>query len=89
MAETSNENMKEVQKSIVKLFEDKQIRIIWQEESEEFYFCVNDVIVALTGSENPNNYLKQLRHRDSELSEGWLQIVPPLFWSRQLAVLRR
>lgn len=70
--------MKEVQKSIVKLFEDKQIRIIWQEESEEFYFCVNDVIVALTGSENPNNYLKQLRHRDSELSEGWLQIVTPL-----------
>lgn len=70
--------MNEVQKSIVKLFEDKQIRVIWQEESEEFFFCVNDVIVALTDSENPTNYLKQLRHRDSELSEGWLQIVTPL-----------
>jgi len=63
---------------IVRLFDDNQIRIIWKEETEAFFFCVADVIVALTGTEKPNNYLKQLRYRDKELSKGWLQIVTPL-----------
>jgi DNA-damage-inducible protein D len=58
------------------LFEQQQIRRVWH--NEQWYFVVNDIITLLTETTNPANYLKQLRHRDKELSKGWLQIVTPL-----------
>lgn len=64
--------------TLIKIFEDKQIRVVWDEEKQEHYFCVNDVVQALTDTASASNYLKQLRHRDAELSKGWLQIVTPL-----------
>ena len=65
------------QELLIKLFEDNQIRVIWDEGKEDYFFCVNDIVTALTGTVDSSNYLKQLRHRDAELSKGWLQIVPP------------
>lgn len=32
----------------LKIFEEKQIRTIWDEVQEKWYFCINDVIAALT-----------------------------------------
>lgn len=66
------------QELLIKLFEDNQIRVIWDEGKEDYFFCVNDIVTALTGTADSSNYLKQLRHRDAELSKGWLQIVTPL-----------
>lgn len=60
------------------LFEDKQIRHIYDEEKNKWYFSVEDIVKILTDSVNPKDYIKKLRKRDLELSEGWGQIVTPL-----------
>ena len=45
--------------TISNLFEDKEIRSIWDKDKEDYYFSVVDVISALTDSPNPRNYWKQ------------------------------
>jgi len=50
----------------IKLFETKQVRTVWNEEQEDWYFSVVDVIAVLTDSTNPTDYLKKLRKRDVE-----------------------
>lgn len=47
----------------IQIFEDKKIRTAWNEETEEWYFSVVDVIAVLTDSPNPNNYWKVLKKR--------------------------
>jgi hypothetical protein len=47
----------------IRLFEQKQIRSLWSDEDEKWYFSIVDVIGVLTGSNNPNNYWKVLKHR--------------------------
>ncbi len=51
----------------IQLFENTQVRIVWNEQEEQFYFSVVDVIKALTDSSNPTDYLKKLRKRDEQL----------------------
>ena len=53
----------------IKLFEEKKIRSSWNEEEEEWYFSVVDVIELLTDSANPTDYLKKLRKRDALLGD--------------------
>jgi prophage antirepressor-like protein len=53
----------------IKLFENKKIRSVWNEDEEEWYFSVVDVIEALTDSANPTDYLKKLRKRDVLLGD--------------------
>ena len=53
--------------SIIKLFEGKQVRILWNEEEEKYYFSVVDIVQVLTDSANPTDYLKKMRKRDEEL----------------------
>lgn len=50
-------------KSQIQLFEEKKFRIVWDEESEEWYFSIVDVVGVLTDSPNPNNYWKVLKNR--------------------------
>ena len=52
----------------VQLFEDRKIRTAWDEEQEEWYFSVVDVIAVLTDSSNPTDYLKKMRKRDEQLA---------------------
>ena len=52
--------------TISNLFEDKEIRSIWNAEKEDYYFSVVDVISALTDSKNPRNYWNMLKSRMSE-----------------------
>jgi len=47
----------------IQIFEDKRIRTAWDEEAEEWYFSVVDVVAVLTDSPNPNNYWKVLKKR--------------------------
>ncbi len=47
----------------VKLFEDRQIRSIWNEEDESWYFSIVDVVKVLTDSPNPRKYWSVLKVR--------------------------
>lgn len=47
----------------IKLFEQKQVRSVWNEDEEKWYFSIVDVVHILTESPNPNNYWKVLKHR--------------------------
>lgn len=51
----------------IKLFQDKKIRSAWNDEEEQWYFSVVDVVAALTDSINPTDYLKKMRKRDEAL----------------------
>ena len=51
----------------MQLFDNKEIRTVWDEEKEEWYFSVVDVVAILTDSVNPTDYLKKMRKRDAQL----------------------
>ena len=52
----------------IKLFQEKRIRSVWNEEEQQWYFSVVDVVGVLTDSVNPTDYLKKMRKRDEELA---------------------
>ena len=62
--------------SEIALFEQKEIRRVWQDE--EWYFSVSDVVKALTDSTDPKQYIKKMRARDPELSNNWGTICTPV-----------
>lgn len=55
------------QKDAIKLFEERKIRTVWDEDQEKWYFSVVDIVSVLTDSANSTDYLKKVRKRDSEL----------------------
>ena len=50
--------------SNIKLFESKQIRSIWSEDDQKWYFSVIDVVAALTDSQNPRDYWYRIKQRE-------------------------
>ena len=70
-------------KSGIKIFEERKVRTVWDEETEEWYFSVIDVVEVLTDSDRPRKYWndlkKKLQKEGSELSEkiGQLKMVAP------------
>ena len=54
-------------KDKIQLFEEKQVRSVWDDEKEQWYFAIVDVVAALTDSANPTDYLKKMRKRDPDL----------------------
>jgi len=62
--------------TISNLFEDKEIRSIWDSEKEEYYFSVIDVVSALTDSNIPKRYWSDLKKKiTKEGSELYENIV--------------
>lgn len=61
-------------KNEIKLFNDKEIRSIWDEEIEDHYFSIIDVIAVLTESKRPEKYWSDLKSKlnkeGSQLSEN-------------------
>ena len=57
--------------SEIKLFQDKKIRSAWNEEEEQWYFSIEDVVEALTDSADPKQYVKRMRQRDEQLHVNW------------------
>lgn len=57
----------------IKIFEDKKVRSIWDEEQEKWYISIIDVIQVLTNNERPRKYWSDLKAKlkkeGSELSE--------------------
>ena len=64
--------------SVIKLFEGKQVRIVWDEEQEKYYFSVLDIVQVLTDSADAKQYIKRLRTRDAELNLKWGTICTPV-----------
>lgn len=62
----------------IQLFEDKKIRTAWDEEKEEWYFSVQDVVAVLSESTDPKQYIKKMRTRDPQLSANWGTICTPV-----------
>ena len=56
------------QHNAIKLFEEKRVRTVWDDQQEKWYFSVVDVVAVLTDSANPTDYLKKMRKRDPELA---------------------
>ena len=51
------------QKQSIQLFEERNVRTIWDDVQEKWYFSVVDVIAILTDSPTPRNYWKVLKNR--------------------------
>ena len=64
--------------SIIKAFEGVNVRIVWDDETEEYYFAVNDIVQVLTESSDVKQYVKRMRSRDPELNSKWGTICTPL-----------
>ena len=63
-------NLNNKLETISNLFEDKEIRSIWDSEKEDYYFSVVDVISALTESPRPRKYWNALKTKlDNEGSQ--------------------
>lgn len=62
----------------IQLFEDRKIRTAWDEEKEEWYFSVQDVVAVLSESTDPKQYIKKMRARDPQLSADWGTICTPV-----------
>lgn len=55
----------------IKLFQDRKIRSVWNEEEEQWYFSIEDIVAALTDSADPKQYIKRMRSRDTQLQINW------------------
>ncbi|MCB9426444.1 MAG: phage antirepressor protein [Flavobacteriales bacterium] len=55
----------------IKLFESKQIRSVWSETEQKWYFSVQDVVEVLTDSSDVKQYIKKMLRRDEQLKTNW------------------
>lgn len=62
----------------IKLFQNKRIRSAWNDDEEQWYFSVYDVVEALTDSNDPKQYIKRMRQRDEGLNSNWGTICTPV-----------
>ena len=60
----------------IAIFQKKEIRKTIH--NDEWWFVIEDVVLALTDSKDPKQYIQKLKQRDSELKKGWVQIVHTL-----------
>ena len=64
------DQMKAPDNSAIQLFEDQKIRMAWDEQQEEWYFSVVDVVAVLTEQptyDGARNYWKVLKKRLSDV----------------------
>lgn len=57
----------------IKIYENKEIRSVWDNDKEEWYFSVVDVVGVLTESANPRRYWSDLKRKLKE-EEGANQL---------------
>jgi hypothetical protein len=58
-------------KESIRLFEEKKVRTIWDDEQEKWYFSISDIVEVLTDSKDPKQYIKKMKSRDPELKSNW------------------
>jgi len=64
------------QNNAMVVFEGKNIRKTWH--NEEWWFVLEDIVFALTDSNDTKQYINKLKQRDEELNKGWVQFVHTL-----------
>jgi len=62
--------------SQIAVFRGKEIRKTLH--NNEWWFVVEDVVMALIDSKDPKQYIQRMKQRDSELGKGWVQLVHTL-----------
>jgi DNA-damage-inducible protein D len=62
--------------SHIAVFKGKEIRKTIHEN--EWWFVVEDIVLALIDSKDPKQYIQRMKQRDPELGKGWVQIVHTL-----------
>ncbi|MCX6766877.1 MAG: Bro-N domain-containing protein [Candidatus Moranbacteria bacterium] len=60
----------------IAVFKGKKIRKTIH--NNEWWFVVEDVVLALIDSSDPKQYIQRMKLRDKELAKGWVQIVHTL-----------
>jgi hypothetical protein len=60
----------------IAIFRGKEIRKTIHKN--EWWFVVEDVVLALIDSKDPKQYIQRMKKRDPELGKGWVQIVHTL-----------
>ena len=69
------------QQAAIKIFEEKKVRMVWDEEMEKWYLSIVDVITILTESPNPRKYWSVLKTRlkaeGSQLATNCSQLKMP------------
>lgn len=69
------------QQAAIKIFEEKKVRTVWDEEEEKWYLSIVDVIAILTESPNPRKYWSVLKTRlkaeGSQLATNCSQLKMP------------
>lgn len=63
--------------SIIQIFESINVRIVWNEKEQEYYFSIADIVQVLTESTDVKQYIKRMRARDPELNLRWGTICTP------------
>ena len=67
---------KEQEINKIAIFEGEEIRKVFFDD--DWYFVIEDVVRTLTDTKDPKGYIKDIRRRDEEISQGWGQIATPL-----------
>ena len=52
-----------MKKEAVRLFEERKVRSVWDDQNEKWYFSIVDVVAILTDSPNPQTYWRVLKKR--------------------------
>ena len=65
------------QHDLIKFFEENQLRVYYDDITEQWFFCINDVVEVLTDSVDVVQYIKRMRQRDAELNSVWGTICTP------------
>lgn len=55
----------------IKIFENKHVRSVYNEQEERWYFSVQDVVEVLTDSKDVKQYVKRMLSRDAILKDNW------------------
>jgi len=55
----------------IKIFKEKKVRTVWDNEQEKWYFSISDIVRILTDSKDPKQYIKKMRIRDPQLKSNW------------------
>ena len=71
-------------KQAIQLFEERKVRTVWDDEQEKWYFCVADVVEALTDSVNPTDYIKKMKSVTLSLLKGGDKLSPPFPFRQQV-----
>lgn len=70
--------------NMIKLFENKKIRTMWDDEKEEWFFSIIDVVEVLTESKNPRRYWSDLKRKITE-DEGGVELYDKIVQLKMLA----